>query len=187
MATTTVADARSGGPPQRSRQLARLLRYVLPYLAPFLASVALMALVGLLDAFRVLPSAPFSIACSTPAPRGAPPALQSPGHGTRFQSAAGHPVALPQSLDRRCFCAGGGHGTQRDLRLRRHVPRQLRRLRHDHRRARRFVQCLPAQFGGVLFQTHNRHAALDDHQQTSNECNMRCQPCWPNSSSNFSR
>jgi len=34
--------------------LARLLRYVLPYLAPFLASVALMALVGLLDAFRVL-------------------------------------------------------------------------------------------------------------------------------------
>ena len=34
--------------------MARLLRYVLPYLAPFLASVALMALVGLLDAFRVL-------------------------------------------------------------------------------------------------------------------------------------
>ena len=34
--------------------MARLLRYILPYLAPFLASVALMALVGLLDAFRVL-------------------------------------------------------------------------------------------------------------------------------------
>jgi subfamily B ATP-binding cassette protein MsbA len=34
--------------------LARLLRYVLPYLPSFLASVALMALVGLLDAFRVL-------------------------------------------------------------------------------------------------------------------------------------
>ena len=54
MATTTAADATSGGLPARPRQLARLLRYVLPYLAPFLASVALMALVGLLDAFRVL-------------------------------------------------------------------------------------------------------------------------------------
>jgi ATP-binding cassette, subfamily B, bacterial MsbA len=54
MATTTVADATSGGLPARPSQLARLLRYVLPYLAPFLASVALMALVGLLDAFRVL-------------------------------------------------------------------------------------------------------------------------------------
>jgi subfamily B ATP-binding cassette protein MsbA len=54
MATTTVADARSDGLPARPRQLARLLRYILPYLAPFLASVALMALVGLLDAFRVL-------------------------------------------------------------------------------------------------------------------------------------
>jgi ATP-binding cassette, subfamily B, bacterial MsbA len=54
MATTTVADASSGGLPARPRQLARLLRYVLPYLAPFLASVALMALVGLLEAFRIL-------------------------------------------------------------------------------------------------------------------------------------
>ncbi len=54
MATTTVADARIGGLPVRPRQLSRLLRYVLPYLPPFLASVALMALVGLLDAFRVL-------------------------------------------------------------------------------------------------------------------------------------
>src|SRR3974390_831272 len=36
------------------RQLTRLLRYVLPYTVQFVASVALMALVGLLDAFRVL-------------------------------------------------------------------------------------------------------------------------------------
>ncbi|MFZ1917209.1 MAG: ABC transporter ATP-binding protein [Terriglobales bacterium] len=54
MATTTVADARIGGSHAKPRQLARLLRYVLPYLPSFLASVALMALVGLLDAFRVL-------------------------------------------------------------------------------------------------------------------------------------
>jgi len=36
------------------RQLTRLLRYVLPYTVQFVASVALMALVGLLDAFRLL-------------------------------------------------------------------------------------------------------------------------------------
>ena len=35
-------------------QLNRLLRYVYPYTAQFLASVVLMALVGALDAFRVL-------------------------------------------------------------------------------------------------------------------------------------
>ena len=38
----------------KPRQLARLLRYVGPYAAPFLVSIVLMALVGLLDAFRVL-------------------------------------------------------------------------------------------------------------------------------------
>src|ERR1700757_3014050 len=36
------------------RQLTRLLRFVLPYWWQFLASVTLLALVGLLDAFRVL-------------------------------------------------------------------------------------------------------------------------------------
>jgi subfamily B ATP-binding cassette protein MsbA len=36
------------------RQLMRLLRYVRPYWLPFVASVLLMAVVGLLDAFRVL-------------------------------------------------------------------------------------------------------------------------------------
>src|SRR3974390_2244933 len=36
------------------RQLGRLLKYLLPYLPQFLASVLLLALVGLLDAFRVL-------------------------------------------------------------------------------------------------------------------------------------
>ena len=54
MATTTLAGANMHGTPARPRQLTRLLRYVLPYWWPFLASVVLMALVGLLDAFRVL-------------------------------------------------------------------------------------------------------------------------------------
>ena len=53
---TTIPLAKENGfkPKAKTRQFARLLRYVLPYWAPFLVSVALMALVGLLDAFRVL-------------------------------------------------------------------------------------------------------------------------------------
>ena len=57
MATSTVASAnREGTPakPRPPRPIARLLRYVLPYWWPLLASVTLMALVGLLDAGRVL-------------------------------------------------------------------------------------------------------------------------------------
>jgi subfamily B ATP-binding cassette protein MsbA len=57
MVTSTVAGAKSEGTPARPRPprpIARLLRYVLPYWWPLLASVTLMALVGLLDAGRVL-------------------------------------------------------------------------------------------------------------------------------------
>ncbi len=57
MATSTVAGAKSEGTPAKPRPprpIARLLRYVLPYWWPFLASVVLMAMVGLLDAGRVL-------------------------------------------------------------------------------------------------------------------------------------
>ena len=62
MATSTAANANLAGTPGNalrvtsipSRPLIRLLRYVLPYWWQFLASVALMALVGLLDAGRVL-------------------------------------------------------------------------------------------------------------------------------------
>jgi subfamily B ATP-binding cassette protein MsbA len=54
MATSTVAGAKSEATPATPHPLTRLLRYVLPYWWPFLASVALMALVGLLDAGRVL-------------------------------------------------------------------------------------------------------------------------------------
>ena len=54
MATTTLAGATTPEAPASPRQLTRLLRYLLPYWLPFLASVFLMALVGLLDAFRLL-------------------------------------------------------------------------------------------------------------------------------------
>ncbi len=54
MATSTAAGATIDGTPARPHPLRRLLRYVLPYWWPFLASVALMALVGLLDSFRLL-------------------------------------------------------------------------------------------------------------------------------------
>jgi subfamily B ATP-binding cassette protein MsbA len=54
MATSTVAGAKSAEKPVKPRPLTRLLRYVLPYWWPLLASVTLMALVGLLDAGRVL-------------------------------------------------------------------------------------------------------------------------------------
>jgi subfamily B ATP-binding cassette protein MsbA len=51
---TTLAGVKNAEEPAKPNRLTRLLRYVLPYWAPFLASVALMAMVGLLDAFRVL-------------------------------------------------------------------------------------------------------------------------------------
>jgi subfamily B ATP-binding cassette protein MsbA len=54
MATSTVADATGIGTPAKTRPIARLVRYVLPYWWQVLASVTLMALVGLLDAGRVL-------------------------------------------------------------------------------------------------------------------------------------
>jgi subfamily B ATP-binding cassette protein MsbA len=54
MATSTVAGAKSAETPAKPRPIARLVRYVLPYWWQFLVSVALMALVGLLDAGRVL-------------------------------------------------------------------------------------------------------------------------------------
>jgi subfamily B ATP-binding cassette protein MsbA len=54
MATTILAGTNGAETSAKPRQLARLLRYVLPYWAPLLASIVLMAMVGLLDAFRVL-------------------------------------------------------------------------------------------------------------------------------------
>src|SRR3977135_2815391 len=54
MATSTVAGAKTAETPTKPRPIARLVRYVLPYWWQFLVSVTLMALVGLLDAGRVL-------------------------------------------------------------------------------------------------------------------------------------
>ena len=54
MATTLPADPAEPQAVNASRQLARLLRYLLSYLGQFLPAVLLMAMVGLLDAFRLL-------------------------------------------------------------------------------------------------------------------------------------
>lgn len=54
MATSSVAGETNEKEPVIQRPLLRLVRYVLPYWGPFLASVGLMAMVGLLDAGRVL-------------------------------------------------------------------------------------------------------------------------------------
>jgi len=57
MATSTLAGAKNADTPAElrpPRPITRLLRYVLPYWWQVLASVTLMALVGLLDAGRVL-------------------------------------------------------------------------------------------------------------------------------------
>jgi ATP-binding cassette, subfamily B, bacterial MsbA len=67
---TTVVVASEKNVPAKPRQLARLLRYVVPYAAPFLASVLLMALVGLLDAFRVLLIGPIFDSVLNPASQG---------------------------------------------------------------------------------------------------------------------
>jgi len=67
---TTAAVASGKNLPAKPRQLARLLRYVLPYSAPFLVSVVLMALVGLLDAFRVLLIGPIFDRVLNPASQG---------------------------------------------------------------------------------------------------------------------
>jgi subfamily B ATP-binding cassette protein MsbA len=70
MATIPVAETSGAELPAKPRQMARLLRYLLPYSAPFLASVLLMALVGLLDAFRVLLIGPIFDRVLNPAAQG---------------------------------------------------------------------------------------------------------------------
>lgn len=61
------------------RQLMRLLRYLRPYSLPFLASVVLMAAVGLLDAFRLLLIGPiFSSVLNPASPTEAIPILRLP-------------------------------------------------------------------------------------------------------------
>jgi subfamily B ATP-binding cassette protein MsbA len=71
MATSTVAGAAE---PQTSesptRQLTRLVRYLLSYLWQFIPSVFLMAIVGLLDAFRLLLIGPIFDRVLNPASQG---------------------------------------------------------------------------------------------------------------------
>jgi subfamily B ATP-binding cassette protein MsbA len=82
-ATSTVAGAKSERTPAQphpSRPVTRLLHYVLPYWWPLLASVTLMALVGLLDAGRVLLIGPIFDRVLNPSSQGrAIPPFRLPG------------------------------------------------------------------------------------------------------------
>jgi subfamily B ATP-binding cassette protein MsbA len=82
MATSTVAGANLGASSGKPRPLIRLLRYVLPYWWQFLASVTLMALVGLLDAGRILLIGPIFDRVLNPGSQGRTiPLVRLPGTG----------------------------------------------------------------------------------------------------------
>jgi len=70
MGTTTLAGANTSEAPAKPRQLRRVLRYLFPYSLPFVASVLLMALVGLLEAFRLLLIGPIFDSVLNPASQG---------------------------------------------------------------------------------------------------------------------
>jgi ATP-binding cassette, subfamily B, bacterial MsbA len=82
MATSTVAGANLGASSGKPRPLIRLLHYVLPYWWQFLASVTLMALVGLLDAGRILLIGPIFDRVLNPGSQGRTiPLVRLPGTG----------------------------------------------------------------------------------------------------------
>ncbi len=82
MATSTVAGANLGASSGKPRPLSRLLHYVLPYWWQFLASVTLMALVGLLDAGRILLIGPIFDRVLNPGSQGRTiPLVRLPGTG----------------------------------------------------------------------------------------------------------
>src|SRR5260370_30697239 len=91
MATSTVAGAKSAERPAKPRPIARLLRYVLPYWWQFLVSVALIALVGLLDAGRVLLIGPIFDRVLNPGSQGRTIQL--------FKLPRTHGFLIPQQLD----------------------------------------------------------------------------------------
>jgi len=135
MATSTVAGAKSEGTPAKPRPnrpprpLIRLMRYVVPYGWPLLASVGLMAMVGLLDAGRVLLIRPIFDRVLNPGIAGKnDPVVQTAGQWSRSQSRA--------NWCRRTFTIHGRlwplrwwpHGAEGDLRLCWNLPRKLRGL-----------------------------------------------------------
>jgi|HubBroStandDraft_1064217.scaffolds.fasta_scaffold00250_21 subfamily B ATP-binding cassette protein MsbA len=87
MATSTVAEAKaksaaSPAKPRPPRPITRLLHYAVPYWWPLLASVTLMALVGLLDAGRVLLIGPiFDSVLKPDSPDKTIPLFKLPGSG----------------------------------------------------------------------------------------------------------
>ena len=69
---TTLPVATEPRTKNATSQLARLLRYLLSYLWQFLPAIVLMAMVGLLDAFRLLLIGPIFDRVLNPAAQGGP-------------------------------------------------------------------------------------------------------------------
>jgi len=128
----------------------RLLYYARRYWLQALSAVVFAAGVGLLDAFRVLLIGPIFDNVLHPAPRSAAPNKSPAARRNRCALAHQHhppepgPAAPPQRLGRDRLRVRRLHAAQGHLRLHRHLSRQLRRLRHDHRHARRPLRGDPA-------------------------------------------
>ena len=150
-------------PAETMRQLNRLLRYLRPYWLHILASVLAMALVGVLEAFRLAADRPHLrsgaeslVAWPQPAP--VPHAHHQPADPVGLVRSA----ALSQRVDDGGLRPGRLHRAEGAVRLPRHLPGQLRRLRHDHRPAQRTLHGDPAALGGVLPEVLHRHVVVGD-------------------------
>ena len=147
------------------RQLIRLVRYALPYWWQIFASVVLMAAVGALDAFKYLLVRPVFDRVLNPASGSKDIQLFIfpgthhvvylqqfvPSRITNAWSAVAFALVASTILKGICDYTGTYLG-------------EPRRVWHDHRPARRFVQRDHAPLGGFFFKTYDGNIALRDRQ-----------------------
>ena len=168
-------------------QLNRLLRYIRPYWFQLLVSVVCLALVGLLDAFRVLLVGPIFDRVLNPHSQSRELPLFRVPCTTRC-----HPVelvrsrALSQFVDDGGLCPGDRDRPEGNLRLRRHLPGELRRLRHDHRPARTICTPPPCAARWRSSTSTRPERCCRPSSTTSKRCSTRFRRFWPNSFSNSS-
>ena len=154
------------------KRLWRLLYYARRYTLQAVSAVILAAGVGLLDAFRVLLIGPIFDNVLHPGAASRANKTQLLGSHRRTlahpSDAADSGAVVPAHQNdwgviavRLC----GLDAAERHLRLRGHLPRELRRLWHDHRHARRPVRVDPAPVGRLLSEAHHGHAALGADQR----------------------
>ena len=128
--------------------------------------VVLLAVVGLLDAFRVLLVGPVLDRVFNPSSGSDNIRLftiPDTNHAVYLQQFV--PCAFAQRVDNRGLRAGRVHCAERYFRLRGHLSGELRRLRHDHRLAQRSLRLQSSPVGRVLPEAYDGHAGLDDYQR----------------------